>query len=402
VRRWVWNRPIVEPALAAVLTDEASRCGLSRPPTLIVSQLHPSPAVIGGLEETLLLPAWLAAAPGDPRLRWILRHELTHLRHRDHWALLIQTVAGILFWFHPFIWWARQSWRRNMERACDDAVAANAADARQYAATLVAVLERLVAQPHFFKRAPALFATRTESGYRIKRLLDRKHRAPRPLGAAGVALWIATALIAVGLGLRPPVARAADQQLARASLKVDLGPDDQRVESGWTRWSGDRNQDFSTPFDRDFEIEIDRDHAWRDRGEESESDDDRDDNQEAARAATGALEFVLRDGLRERDDRDVRLIFRRLDPGDYVLEIFSCDMGEGSRAAVGHFDVQIGGKVVLENQATMGRASLAGAALPPLTLTSGGETIVVKLVRREGDLWLNGFILSGPVQQVGE
>jgi beta-lactamase regulating signal transducer with metallopeptidase domain len=394
VRRFVRARSPVSPALAAVLADEAARCGLSGPPVLLVSPRFPSPAVFGGIRGTLLLPAWLASPARSPRLRWILRHELAHLRHRDHWALLIQTVAGILFWFHPFVWWARRNWHRNMERACDDAVAADPADARQYAATLVAVIERLLAEPRFLRGTPALFATRTEAGYRVKRLVDRARRVPRPLGATGLAVWIATAIAAGALGLRPPIARAADHQPARASVKIDFGPDDQRVEAGWIRWSGDRNQDFSTAFDRDFEVEVDRNHSWRERGD----DDDRDGDKDADRASTGALGFVLRDGIRERNDRDVRFTFRRLDPGDYVLEFFSCDMGEKKRAAVGHFDVRIDGKLVLENQATMGRVSLASAALPPLTLTSHGKPVVVKLVRRDGDLWVNGLILSGPVR----
>jgi hypothetical protein len=87
----------------------------------------------------------------------------------------------------------------------------------------------------------------------------------------------------------------------------------------------------------------------------------------------------------------------RLDePCDPVVE------SEVLRLADFHFfEVRMRG-VVLENQATMGRVSLASAALPPLTLSSHGHPVVVKLVRRDGDLWVNGMILSGPVRVAGD
>ncbi len=395
----------VPPALAEALDREASRCALKTRPTLILSDRVASAAIFSGPRALLLLPAASAAAPAAPEMRWILRHELTHLRHRDHWGLLIQTIAGILFWFHPLLWWGRRQWRRNMETACDDAVAVDASEARFYAATLVAIVEQQRTRMKGMATASALFATHTETGQRIRRLLERKRCPPRPLRGWGRLLCVVAGLTVASFGLRSPIMRAADHAPARASVKVDLGPDNQRVEPGWTRWSGDRDQTFSAAFDRDFEVEIDRDHSWRDRGDEDavRAADAIDESRNRDADAEGmALEYVLRDGVRERDDRDIRLTFKRLDPGDYVLELFSCDMGEKRRAAVGRFDVVTDEKMVLENQPTMGRASLAGAALPPLTLTSHGKTIVVKLVRREGDLWLNGFILSGSVRDAAD
>ena len=333
------------------------------------------------------MPSWLGTESGRPLLRWILRHELMHVRHRDHWALLAQTVAGVLFWFHPLLWLARRRWRKYVECACDDAVAETPSGAWHYAVALGTILERLRARTRGPVPAPGLFATRTEIGHRIARLLDRGSHLPRSLGPLGAFCWIVAGAMAVAVGLHLPAIGAAGEPPARSTLKVDLGPDDQRVEPGWKRWSGDRDQNFATDFDRDFEIEIDRDHAWRDRGRIDDAN---------------ALPFVLRDGLRERDDRDIRLTFKRLDPGDYVLELFSCDVGENKRAAVGRFDVVINGKVVLVDQATMGRVSLAGAALPPIPLTSTGEPIVVALVRREGEIWLNGFAISGSVRRAGD
>ncbi|MEZ5275063.1 MAG: M56 family metallopeptidase [Opitutaceae bacterium] len=375
------------PDLARLYREEVSRCGLKFPPTLIVNTRAVGPLVTCGLRPFLLLPVELVEHTIPSRMRWILRHELVHIRHLDHLSMVAWSMAEAIFWFHPAIWWAHRQWRHEMEKACDDAVAGSPSEARHYAEALYSVLvNRLNAHG---SRTPlaGLAATRTEIGNRIGRLLRRDELNARKTGVLALAAWGAGA-IAVGLfGFESVEAGAGTAPSARTELKIDFGPDDQRVEPGWERWSDDRDQDYSCGFDLKFEIEIDRGPAWRDNGALEES------------IRWGSL---LRDGMRERDDDAIRIKLKGLDAGDYLLELYSFNGGADQTRSTGRFDLVIDGRVMLADQVTARRGSTSGAKLPPVTLSSDGHDVVVELARREGEIWLNGLVLSGPTRWSGD
>jgi beta-lactamase regulating signal transducer with metallopeptidase domain len=373
--------------LARLYKREAVRCGVRSPPDLVVNTRMIGPLVFCGLRTSLFLPQWLIENTSQSRLRWVIRHELIHIRHFDHLGMVVRTVAEILFWFHPGVWWASREWRWNMEQACDDAVASDPPEARRYAETLYFVLRKMVHPSREMTPAAGLYATRTEIGRRIERLLSREKWVPRKTGLLGAIGWVLAA-VAVGLfGFRSVVAEPADTSDGRSTLRIDLGPEDQRVEPGWVGWSEDRDRDFVTGFDLDFEIEIDRGSAWRDKG-----------------LIEGATRWqsLMRDGMRERDDDEIRITVKDLDPGGYVLELFSFDNSEDQTRAIGRFDLVIDGKVMLEDQATIRRGSITGASLPPVPLASSGNDVVIELRRREGDVWLNGFVISGRTLWAGD
>jgi beta-lactamase regulating signal transducer with metallopeptidase domain len=371
--------PIPE-ALARLYQNEADRCGVRSPPALIVNTRMVGPLVVCGLRTSLFLPQWLIENSSQSRLRWVIRHELIHIRHFDHVGMVVQTVAEILFWFHPAVWWASREWRRDMEQACDDAVAGDPPEARRYAETLYFVLQNMVQPGRELTPVAGLYATRTEIGRRIERLLSREKWTPRKTGLLGIIGWVLAALAAGLFGLRSVDAEPVGTPSDRSALRIDLGPEDQRVESGWVGWSEDHDRDFVTGFDLDFEIEIDRGSAWRDNG-----------------PIDGATRFesLMRDGIRERDDDEIRITVKDLDPGDYVLELFSFDSGPDQTRDVGRFDLVIDDKIMLENQTTDRGESNTMASLPPVPLTSDGSDVVVELRRRDGDIWLNGFMISG-------
>jgi len=378
--------PVTE-NLARLYQKEADRCGVRSPPTLIVNTGMVGPLVACGLRTSLFLPQWLVENTSQSRLRWIVRHELIHIRHFDHFGMVVRTVAEVLFWFHPAVWWAGREWRRNMEQACDDAVASDPPEARRYAETLYFVLQKMAQPAREMTPVAGLHATRTEIGRRIERLLSREKWVPGKTGLPGIVGWALAVVVAALFGFRSVDAEPVENLHDRSTLRVDLGPEDQRVEPGWVGWSEDRDRDFVRGFDLDFEIEIDRGSAWRDRG--------------PIEGAT-RLESLMRDGIRERDDDEIRITIEDLDPGDYVLELFSFDNSGDQTRVIGRFDLVINGRVMLEDQATIRRGSISGASLPPVPLASDGSDLVVELRRREGDIWLNGFILTGRTRWAGD
>ncbi len=110
------------PAAAGLtgLTERLAReAGLRKTPALCVSDAVEGPAVTGLVKPLLLLPADLHERLEPEELRFVLLHELTHLKRRDlavHWlTALLQAVH----WFNPVLWFAFLLMRRDRETACD-------------------------------------------------------------------------------------------------------------------------------------------------------------------------------------------------------------------------------------------------------------------------------------------
>ncbi len=183
------RRTETPPAHAEDLLAATSReLGVGQARGLRVTHELESPAMVGWFRPMVVVPAWLVEASSKTALAWALRHELTHLKHRDHGANFLRRVAQILFFFHPVTWWASRRWESAVELACDRAVVQTDDDVTAYAEQLYAILVQARQQR---KRAMAtgLFATRTQINTRIAALLSTSLRTPARLGvAAALAL----------------------------------------------------------------------------------------------------------------------------------------------------------------------------------------------------------------------
>lgn len=82
------------------------------------SELAPSPFVLGFIRPRIYLPFGLDRGSRD----YVLAHERTHIRHRDHWVKPLAFLLLAVYWFNPLLWAAYILLCRDMEYACDEAV----------------------------------------------------------------------------------------------------------------------------------------------------------------------------------------------------------------------------------------------------------------------------------------
>ncbi len=183
------ERTSTPPAHAeALLAATADEMGVRQARGLRVTSELESPAMVGWFRPLVVVPAWLVEPKSKTALAWALRHELTHLKHRDHGANFLRRVAQILFFFHPVTWWASRRWEAAVELACDRAVVQTDDDVTAYAEQLYAILVQ-ARQQRRRTMATGLFATRTQINTRIAALLGTSLRTPARLGvAAALAL----------------------------------------------------------------------------------------------------------------------------------------------------------------------------------------------------------------------
>lgn len=81
-----------------------------------------SPIIMGFFKPCIYLPIHLISDYNATDLRYMLLHELQHYKHRDVLAGYIMNVAGMFYWFNPFVWHALKEMGNDREIACDTAV----------------------------------------------------------------------------------------------------------------------------------------------------------------------------------------------------------------------------------------------------------------------------------------
>ncbi len=77
-----------------------------------------SPFILGLFRPRIYLPFHLDGADLD----YVVAHERTHLRRRDHWWKPLGFLILTVYWFHPLVWAAYVLLCRDIELACDEQV----------------------------------------------------------------------------------------------------------------------------------------------------------------------------------------------------------------------------------------------------------------------------------------
>lgn len=174
--------PNAHPALMEVTNNLTAK--QSRKIELLVSEEVRVPTALGFFRAAVVLPSWTLRDLSADELKVIVLHELAHLRRWDDWSNLAQKFVKALFFFHPAVWWIDSRLALEREIACDDLVLEQTANAKIYAASLVSIAEKVVAERMRMGRALALaqsaLGRMREVSQRIAQILDtRRERANR-------------------------------------------------------------------------------------------------------------------------------------------------------------------------------------------------------------------------------
>jgi beta-lactamase regulating signal transducer with metallopeptidase domain len=218
----------LSPELAALI-GEFRR---SRPVQLLVSKQLEVPTAIGFFKPAIVLPAWLLEGTPVEELKFILLHELAHLRRRDDWTNLAQQIVKAFLFFLPSIWWIERKLSLDREMACDDAVLAHSGTPRAYAECLAHVAER-----SFLRRqlalAQAAVARLRQLTMRVTKILDPSRPRPSQLWKpavpavvviAGLCVFSASqAPVLIGFADGAPAAAVAVHSMSnRQAMQIDV------------------------------------------------------------------------------------------------------------------------------------------------------------------------------------
>jgi beta-lactamase regulating signal transducer with metallopeptidase domain len=228
-----WTSTELEDALGHELSECAPR---SRPRVLVSSEIS-SPFCCQWHQPYLVLPEFLENDPNDA-LRFVVRHELEHLRSGHPLHLFLQRVVETLFWFHPLVRRASRQMALAREFACDDAAVSSRRDVIAYLKMLLAIAERGQVRESegallFFGRSSSVVALR---GRRLVELLE----AGRPEVSRNGRL------------AAPAIVVAASVLCFLVWAPCDVLASARTMWSPWPAWSASVLRSFEIPA-RDFE-----------------------------------------------------------------------------------------------------------------------------------------------------
>lgn len=219
VRRW--KRDVARADYASLLSDTARDLGVSAP-EMIVCEAISTPAVTGLLRPRLLLPH---EHYDVQELRYILRHELCHLKRRDMLFKLVLLAANAMHWFNPVVYLMLRQADEDIELACDSAATdgLELPERAAYSRTLLAAVQSSVR---------ALPATTCFGGTveRLKRRITNVLGAQKKRGLGVVALVLAltfTAGCAVSWGNKNELSDPFGKSYTIADIVyIGVEPDD--------------------------------------------------------------------------------------------------------------------------------------------------------------------------------
>jgi len=152
----------------------ANRLGVTRPLILLRGERLAVPVTWGIVYPAVLLPqdadTWT-----EERRRFVLVHEMAHVKRFDALTQLLAQLALAVFWFDPLVWVAAHQMRMEREHACDDYVLRDGTAPSLYAGELLEMV-RSIGTPSHDRAAPAFaalaMARRSEFEGRMLAILD--------------------------------------------------------------------------------------------------------------------------------------------------------------------------------------------------------------------------------------
>lgn len=157
-----------------------------------------SPVITGLFRPRIYLPIHLISDYEPEKIRYMLLHELQHYRYKDNISNYLLLLAGILYWFNPFVWLAARAMRNDREVACDSAVL-NMLDAdsyQDYGFTLINFAEKISLSP--FPFSSSLGGTIKQLEHRILNIATyKKPSSFRRIRS--ITLFAVTAIMFIGI-----------------------------------------------------------------------------------------------------------------------------------------------------------------------------------------------------------
>ena len=179
--------------------DFAALCrkfGFRRPVAVLEIGRVAMPVVWGLLRPRIVLPERLLRQLPADQLRWVLLHELAHIRRWDAWIAVLQRLVTIVHFFNPFVWLANRKADRLREYACDDlALGLQPVKRAEAGRALLTIAEFAATADRPVADALAAFDFKASLQKRLIRLVDSRRTIRTGVGIGSVCASLLVAAV---------------------------------------------------------------------------------------------------------------------------------------------------------------------------------------------------------------
>lgn len=103
----------------SILYDCKNLMKLSKNVDLVKTNVSQTPCVLNFIKPIILLPEYSLEKCNLIHLKYILLHELAHVKRKDIFINYIVNFLCIIYWFNPLIWYGFHKMREDREICCD-------------------------------------------------------------------------------------------------------------------------------------------------------------------------------------------------------------------------------------------------------------------------------------------
>ncbi len=201
--------------------------GVRKPVFLMSNPKIPLPAAWGIMRSRLVVPNDMGSSFSPNEIKWILLHELAHIRRSDLGVSLLQRIVQIIFFFNPAVWIANWVIDQLREYASDDlALATCNAPRSDCGKGFLSVIQRVRSLPTVMTAPLGVLNYNTVVKRRMVRILDTERKLHMGLSAGAAAFLLLAAVIFLPT-LQPDESLLAQQS---AGGQTGAGPKFKKVE----------------------------------------------------------------------------------------------------------------------------------------------------------------------------
>ena len=121
-RFYRFSEQVTDPRILKLLQQCVSDTGMRFIPRLYQVEGLSTPMVSGFFRPYIIIPTHLVKPEFREGLRFTFLHELKHIHQHHNFWLLVESVIGAAYFFHPVIHWARGIIHEELEHICDSHV----------------------------------------------------------------------------------------------------------------------------------------------------------------------------------------------------------------------------------------------------------------------------------------
>lgn len=110
-----------------------------------ITRLVSIPSVCGIVKPKILIPERMYHELGDEDLKYVILHELCHLKRKDIEVNIFVEIVRAMYWFNPVIWYILGKMKQDRELACDALVLTylDSSEHNNYGRIIIKILELL-------------------------------------------------------------------------------------------------------------------------------------------------------------------------------------------------------------------------------------------------------------------